>query len=182
MTTPRVLRRALVVAAVLAAAVTSASWTPAAAAPPAVTTLVDAQCLGGFSRVFTPPVTTTPQTVTAAATYTYGTCLVGPTATGTAVNSATLSCVPVVPGLPPETEVVTWLDGTGDTSTVGWTNSTVVGQTVVLTGEVTAGRHLNASATKVTSGISYLGSVVGCLLGTPISNTTGVVDSFVLTG
>ncbi|RLK54552.1 hypothetical protein [Actinokineospora cianjurensis] len=181
MTTPRTLRRALVLAAALAAALTSA-WAPAAAAPAKVTTLVDAQCLGGFSRVFTPPITTTPQTVSATATYSYGTCLVGPTATGTVVNSATLSCVPVVPGVPPETEVVTWLDGTGDTSTVAWSNATVVGQTVVLTGAVTAGRHLAASATKVTSGISYVGSVVGCLLGTPIASTTGVVDSFLLTG
>ncbi|MBM7771896.1 hypothetical protein JOD54_002100 [Actinokineospora baliensis] len=170
------LRRVLVTVTLLLAALT-AGWTQAAAAPVAV----DAECLGSFSRAFTPPITTTPQTVTATATYTYGTCLVGPTATSTVVNSATLSCVPVVPGIPPETEVVTWLDGTGDTTTVTWSNSTVVGQTVVLTGAVTAGRHLGDSATKVTSGTSYLGSVVGCLLGTPISNTTGLVDSFLLT-
>ncbi|SES12542.1 hypothetical protein [Actinokineospora terrae] len=173
-----VVRRALVVGAVFVALI-GVGWVPASAR---VTAVVDAECLGTFDRVFTPAVTTTPQTVSAAARYTYGTCLVGPTATGTAVNSATLSCVPVVPGVPPETEVVTWLDGTGDTSTVGWSNSTVVGQTVVLTGEVTAGRHLHASATKVTSGLSYLGSVAGCLLGTPIASTTGVVDSFLLTG
>ncbi|GAA2971035.1 hypothetical protein GCM10010483_13920 [Actinokineospora diospyrosa] len=176
------MRRVLVTAAILVAALMSASWTPAAAAPAPVTAVVDAECLGTFSRVFAPPVSTTPQTVTATATYTYSSCLVGPTATSTVANSATLSCVPVVPGIPPETEVVTWLDGTGDTTTVTWSNSTAVGQTVVLTGAVTAGRHLGDSATKVTSGTSYLGSVVGCLLGTPISSTTGLVDSFLLTG
>jgi peptidase E len=37
------------------------------------------------------------------------------------------------------------------------------------------------TAAKVTSGISYIGSVAGCLLGTPISSTTGLIDSLVLT-
>jgi hypothetical protein len=39
----------------------------------------------------------------------------------------------------------------------------------------------SGTLTKVTSGISYIGSVVACLLGTPISSTTGLVDSLVLT-
>jgi len=51
----------------------------------------------------------------------------------------------------------------------------------VFTGTVTDGRFAGDSATKVTSGISYVGSVVGCLLGTPISSTTGLIDSLVLT-
>ncbi len=48
--------------------------------------------------------------------------------------------------------------------------------------EVTAGLYTGDTAAKVTSGISYFGSVVGCLLGTPISQTTGLIDSLVLTG
>jgi hypothetical protein len=47
--------------------------------------------------------------------------------------------------------------------------------------DATAGRYVGDSATKVTSRISYVDSVVECLLGTPISSTTGLIDSLVLT-
>jgi hypothetical protein len=110
----------------------------------------------------------------------YNTCVVGSTATGAATLSMLLSCVNVTAG-PAFTETITWNDATGGTSTIGWSAPTVVGQTVVFTGTVTDGRYVADSATKVTSGISYAGSVVGCLLGTPISSTTGLIDSLVLT-
>jgi hypothetical protein len=91
-----------------------------------------------------------------------------------------LACVNVTAG-PALTETNTWNDATGGTSTISWSPPTVVAQTVVYTGTVTAGRYAGDSATKVTSGISYVGSVVQCLLGTPISSTTGLIDSLLLT-
>jgi hypothetical protein len=110
----------------------------------------------------------------------YNTCVVGPTATGAATIILPLSCVNVTAG-PAFIETVTWNDATGGTSTISWSSPAIVGQTVVFPGTVTDGRFVGDSATKVTSGISYIGSVVACLLGTPISSTTGLVDSLVLT-
>ena len=129
---------------------------------------------------FSPAVTTTSQTVTVTEASDYNTCAVGSTATGAATLSLPLSCVNVTAG-PAFTETITWNDATGGTSTISWAAPTVVGQTVVFTGTVTAGRYVGDSATKVTSGVSYVGSVVTCLLGTPISSTTGVIDSLLLT-
>lgn len=141
---------------------------------------IDAACLGTFARTFSPSVTTTPQTVTATSTYHYNTCVVGPTATGTETVTLTLSCIPVTAG-PASTETLTWHDATGGTSTITWSAPTVVAQTVVFTGTVTAGRYAGDTATKVTTGVSYLGVVLPCLLGTPVSSTTGLVDSLLLT-
>jgi hypothetical protein len=141
---------------------------------------VDAECLGSFARTFSPPITSTPNSVTVTGTYDYSTCAVGSTATGTETATLTLSCIPVTAG-PATTETLTWTDSTGGTSTISWSPPTVVSQTVVYTGTVTAGRHAGDTATKITSGISYLGSVIPCLLGTPISSTTGLVDSLLLT-
>lgn len=149
-------------------------------APTATATGIDVECLGTFARTFSPPVTTTPQTVTATSTYTYNTCVVGPTATGTETSTPTLSCIPVT-AVPATTETLTWHDATGGTSTITWAAPTVVAQTVVFTGTVTAGRYTGDNATKVTNGISYVGAVGPCLLGTPISATTGVVSSLLLT-
>jgi hypothetical protein len=149
-------------------------------APTAAAVSIDAECLGTFARTFSPPVTSTPQTVTVTGNYDYSTCVVGPAATGTETDALTLSCIPVTAG-PPITETLTWSDTTGGTSTIAWSAPTIVGQTVVYTGTVTAGRHAGDTATKITSGISYVGSVIGCLLGTPISSTTGLVDSLLLT-
>jgi hypothetical protein len=145
----------------------------------ATATGIDAECLGTFTRTFSPPVTLTPQTVTVTETNTYDTCAVGPTATGTETATLTLGCIPVTPG-PAIIETITWHDATGGTSTISWSIPTIVGQTVVFTGTVTAGRHAGDTATKVTSGISYVGSVIACLLGTPISATTGLIDSLLL--
>jgi hypothetical protein len=150
------------------------------AASPASATSIDAQCAGSFSRSFTPPVTATPQSVTVTGTTTYGPCVVGPTAVGTETATSTLSCVNLLPGISPFSETITWLDGTGDTTTILWSNATAAGQTVVYTGVVTAGRHLGDTATKTTSGVSYLGSVLPCLLGTPIATTNGLVDNLLL--
>jgi hypothetical protein len=149
-------------------------------ASPASAVSIDAECLGSFARTFSPPVTSTPNTVTVTGTYDYSTCAVGSTATGVETATLTLSCIPVTAG-PATTETLTWTDSTGGTSTISWSPPTVVSQTVVYTGTVTAGRHAGDTATKITSGISYLGSVVPCLLGTPISSTTGLVDSLLLT-
>ena len=149
-------------------------------APNAAAASVDAHCLGTFTRTFSPPITQTPQTITVTETSDYNTCVVGPTATGTETVTLTLSCVPVTAG-PATTETLTWNDNTGATSTINWSIPTITAQTVVFTGTVTAGRHTGDTATKVTSGVSYLGSVVGCLLGTPISSTTGLIDSLLLT-
>lgn len=149
-------------------------------APAATAVTIDAECLGTFSRTFSPPVTQTPQSITVAETSSYSTCLIGPTATGTETAALTISCIPATAG-PAITETLTWHDATGGTTTIAWSIPTIVGQTVVFTGTVTAGRHTGDTATKITSGISYIGSVVGCLLGTPIASTTGLVDSLLLT-
>ncbi|HKR50431.1 MAG TPA: hypothetical protein VJT72_12815 [Pseudonocardiaceae bacterium] len=141
---------------------------------------VDAECLGSFARTFSPPVTLTPQTVTATTAYDYNTCVVGPTATGAESVTLTLGCIPLTAG-PASTETLTWNDATGGTSTITWSAPTAVGQTVVFTGTVTAGRHVGDTTTKITSGISYLGVVLPCLLGIPVSSTTGLVDSLLLT-
>lgn len=141
---------------------------------------IDVECVGSFSRSFSPAVTLTPQTVTVTGDHDYDTCVIGSTATGTSTTTVSLGCVPVTAG-PPETETITWTDATGGTSTISWSAPTVVAQTVVYTGTVTEGRYVGDSATKVTSGVSYVGSVVGCLLGTPISSTTGLIDSLLLT-
>jgi hypothetical protein len=147
---------------------------------PARASSIDVECLGSFSRSFNPAVTITSQTVNVTDASDYDTCVVGSAGTGAATLSMPLSCVNVTAG-PAFAETITWNDPTGGTSSISWSAPTVVGQTVVFTGTVTAGRYLGDSATKVTSGISYIGSVVGCLLGTPISSTTGLVDSLVLT-
>ena len=147
---------------------------------PATAASLDAHCLGTFARTFSPPVTNTPQTVTETSHYDYNTCAIGPTATGTETATLTLSCIPITAG-PATTEILTWNDATGGTSTITWSAPTIVGQTVVFTGTVTAGRHAADTATKVTSGISYIGLVVPCLLGTPVSSTSGLVDSLLLT-
>lgn len=147
---------------------------------PAHATSIDVECAGSFSRDFSPAITTTSQTVTVTEASDYNTCVVGSTASGAATITLPLSCVNITAG-PAFVETVTWNDATGGTSTISWGAPTVVGQTVVFTGTVTDGRYLGDSATKVTSGVSYIGSVVGCLLGTPISSTTGVIDSLVLT-
>jgi hypothetical protein len=141
---------------------------------------IDAECLGTFSRSFSPAVTPAPQTVTVTETSNYSTCAVGPTATGTETAALTLSCISATAG-PATIETLSWHDATGGTSTISWAAPTVVGQTVVFIGTVTTGRHAGDSATKVTSGVSYFGSVVGCLRGTPVSSTTGLVDSLLLT-
>ena len=146
---------------------------------PAHATSIDVECAGSFARSFSPAVTTTSQTVTVTESNDYNTCVIGSAATGADTVSLALACVPVTAG-PAITETVTWNDATGGTSTVSWSAPTVVGQTVVFTGTVTAGRYVGDSAAKVTSGISYVGSVVACLLGTPISSTTGLIDSLLL--
>jgi hypothetical protein len=148
---------------------------------PAITanaTSIDAECLGGFSRTFTPAVTLSPQPVTVTGANDYNTCIIGPTATGAETESLTLGCIPVTGG-PATTETVTWR--TGDASTIEWSIPVITGQTVVFTGTVTSGRNVGDTATKITSGISYVGSVVGCLLGIPIASTTGLIDSLLLT-
>ena len=151
-----------------------------APAAPAHATSIDVECAGTFSRSFSPAVTTTSQTVTTTEASDYNTCVIGSTATGAATVILSLSCVNVTAG-PAFTETVTWNDATGGTSTISWSSPTIVGQTVVFPGTVTAGRYIGDTATKVTSGISYIGSVVSCLLGTPISSTTGLIDSLLLT-
>ena len=158
----------------------SVAWAPGLAGHAAAGT-IDAECVGSFSRTFSPPVSITAQSVTATSTDSYNTCLVGPTGTGTTVTTLTLSCVNLTAG-PAETETIAWQDGTGDTSTIAWSQPVISAQTVVFTGTVTAGLYTGDTAAKVTSGISYFGSVVACLLGTPISQTTGLIDSLVLTG
>jgi hypothetical protein len=170
--------RALLTAVLLAMA--SLTWSPGFIQY-AAAGVIDTQCVGSFTRTFDPPVTNTLQAVTVTDTDSYDTCLVGSTGTGRIVETLTLSCVNIT-ALPALTETVTWQDPAGDTSTIAWSSSTVVGQTVVFTGTVTAGLHVGDTATKVTSGVSYFASVVQCLLGTPISQATGVVDSLVLTG
>lgn len=163
------------VAAVLAAAAAVCVGLTA----PARASSIDVECVGSFGRTFSPAVTITSQTITVSEANDYNTCVVGSAATGAATINLPLSCVNVTAG-PALTETITWNDATGGTSTISWSAPTVVGQTVVFTGTVTAGRYVGDSATKVTSGISYIGSVVQCLLGTPISSTTGVIDSLLL--
>jgi hypothetical protein len=172
--------RAAVLLAAAPLALMSLMWLPAAAGPAAAATL-DAQCLGSFTRTFTPPVTTTTRTVTATSTDSYSTCLAGPTGTGITTTTLPLSCVNVTAG-PAETETITWNDPGGDTSTIAWGPPVIAGQTVVFTGTVTAGLYQGATAAKVTSGTSYIGSVLPCLLGTPQSQTTGLIDSLTITG
>lgn len=150
------------------------------ATAPARASSIDVECVGSFGRTFSPAVTTTPQTVTVTEANDYNTCVVGSTATGADSATLTLSCVPVTAG-PAITETITWNDATGGTSTISWSAPTVVAQTVVYTGTVSAGRYIGDSATKVTSGVSYIGSVITCLLGTPVSSTTGLIDSLLLT-
>jgi hypothetical protein len=164
------------VAAVLAASV-AVLVGPAA---PARASSIDVECVGSFSRTFSPAVTVTSQTVTVTEANDYNTCVVGPTATGGDTVALALGCVNLTAG-PAVTEAITWNDATGGTSTISWSSPTIVGQTVVYAGTVTAGRYVGDSAAKVTSGISYVGSVVQCLLGTPISSTTGLIDSLLLT-
>lgn len=147
---------------------------------PARASSIDVECVGSFSRSFSPAVTVTSQTVTVTEANDYDTCVIGSAATGAATITLALACVSVTAG-PAITETVTWNDATGGTSTISWASPTITAQTVVYNGTVTAGRYVGDSATKVTSGISYIGSVVGCLLGTPISSTTGLIDSLVLT-
>jgi hypothetical protein len=147
---------------------------------PARASSIDVECAGSFSRSFSPAVTTTSQNVTVTDANDYNACVIGSTATGAATVTLPLSCVNVTAG-PAFTETITWGDATGGTSTISWSSPTIVGQTVVFPGTVTAGRYVGDSATKVTSGISYVGSVAACLLGTPISSTTGLIDSLLLT-
>jgi len=147
---------------------------------PARASSIDVECLGSFGRTFSPAVTVASQNVTVTEANDYNTCAIGSTATGADTVTLALACVNVTAG-PAVTETITWNDATGGTSTIAWSAPTVVGQTVVFTGTVTAGRYFGDSTTKVTSGVSYIGSVVGCLLGTPISSTTGVIDSLLLT-
>jgi hypothetical protein len=167
------------VATVLAAAAAATAVCVGLTAPARAST-IDVECLGSFGRTFSPAVTLTSQTVTVTEDNDYNSCVVGPTATGADTVTLALACVPVT-AVPATTETITWNDATGGTSTISWSSPTAVGQTVVYTGTVTAGRYAGDSATKVTSGISYVGSIVGCLLGTPISSTTGLIDSLVLT-
>jgi hypothetical protein len=169
--------RVLLAAALLAAQ--ALAWAPGIAGS-AAAAVIDAQCAGSFTRTFSPPVTVTPQTVTATSTDSYSICTAGPAGTGTTVTTLTLSCVNLTAG-PAETETITWRDGTGDTSTIAWSAPVIAGQTVVFTGTVTAGLYAGAAATKVTSGISYIGSVIPCLLGTPVAQTSGLIDSLLIT-
>jgi hypothetical protein len=146
----------------------------------ATATSVDALCGGAFARNFSPAVSLTPRMITVTEASNYNTCLLGPTATGMETLTLTLGCIPAMAG-PAVIETVSWNDATGATSTISWSAPTIVAQTVVFTGTVTAGRHVGDRATKVTSGVSYVGSVVKCLLGTPIASTTGLVDGLLLT-
>lgn len=173
----RLSRWPLTLTATLLLALTAMIY-PASAATAAS---IDAHCLGTFTRTFTPAITRTPQTITVTGTNDYTTCATGPTATGTETVTLTLGCIPVT-AAPATIETLTWNDATSDTSTIIWSAPTIVGQTVVFTGTVTAGRHTGDTATKITSGVSYLGSVLGCQLNNqPISSTTGLVDSLLLT-
>lgn len=155
------------------------AWLPAAGRASAA--VLDGQCSGSFTRTFAPPVTITTQEVTATSTDSYTTCAAGFIGTGTTVTTLPLSCVNVTAG-PAETETITWNDPSRDTSTIAWGQPVIAGQTVIFTGTVTGGLYHGATAAKVTSGVSYIGSVLPCLLGTPISQTTGLIDSLTITG
>lgn len=135
--------------------------------------------LGTFNRAFSPAVTVAAQAVTVNETSDYGTCVVGPSAAGALTVTVPLACVTLTAG-PATTETITWRDAAGGTSTISWSAPTIAGQTVTFTGTVTAGRYVNDAATKVTSGVSYVAVVAPCLLGTPISSTTGLVDGLLL--
>jgi hypothetical protein len=173
----RLSRWPVTLAAALLLALTALTY-PAATAS---ATSIDAHCVGTFTRTFSPPVTSTPQSVTVTGTFDYTTCLIGSTATGTETDTVTLSCIPATTAA--ITETLTWNDTTSPpTSTITWSGATAIGQTVVYTGTVTAGRHTGDTATKITSGISYVGALLPCLLGTtPVSSATGLVDSLLLT-
>lgn len=145
----------------------------------ATATSIDAACAGTFTRTFSPAVTNTSQMVTVTENSTYSPCVVGPTATGTQTLTLALACITLGPG-PATSETLTWND-THATSTISWAAPTIAGQTVVFNGTVTTGRYAGATATKITSGVSYFTVVVGCLAGTPVSSTTGLVDSLLLT-
>jgi hypothetical protein len=150
------------------------------ATAPAYAQGIDVECLGSFGRTFSPGVTVASQTVTVTEVNDYDICPIGPTGTGADTVSLALSCVTITAG-PAVTETITWDDATGGTSTISWSIPNIVAQTVVFNGTVTAGRFIGDSATKVTSGISYVGSVLGCLLfGTPVTSTTGLIDSLLL--
>jgi hypothetical protein len=173
----RLARRPATLAAVVLLALTAVA-VPASGAAAAS---IDAECLGTFARTFSPAVTPISQTVTVTENSSYGTCAVGPTATGAETVTLPLSCISITTG-PATIETLTWQDAPGATSTISWSPPTIVAQTVVFTGTVTAGRHTGDAATKVTSGVSFFASVVHCvLLGIPISSTTGLVDSLLLT-
>lgn len=176
----RCLRRGAVPLAAVLLAVVSLAWLPGAAGR-AAASVIDAECTGTFTRTFSPPVTTTPQQVTATSTDSYSLCAAGPAGTGITSTTLPLSCVNVTAG-PAETETITWQDAQAGTSTIAWGQPVIAGQIVVFTGTVTAGRYAGATAVKVTSGISYIGSVLPCLLGTPQAQTTGLIDSLLVTG
>ena len=84
----------------------------------------------------------------------------------TGITTLALVCVPIT-AAPPITETVTWNDATSGTSTIRWSPH---GRRhpVVYTGTVPAGRYVGDTAPQATSGISHVGSVARCLLGTPI--------------
>jgi hypothetical protein len=147
---------------------------------PARAAVLDVECVGSFGRTFSPAIALTAQTLTATGATNYNTCVIGPAGAGADAATLPLSCVDITAG-PALTETIAWNDATGGTSTISWSAPTVVAQTVVFTGTVTAGRFAGDTADKVTSGVSYFVSVVNCLLGTPISSTTGLVDSLILT-
>jgi hypothetical protein len=141
---------------------------------------IDVECLGSFSRTFDPGITQTAQTIDVSETSTYSTCATGPAGTGTDTDSVSLSCIPVTTA-PAVTETISWDDSEGDTSTIAWSAPTIVSDTVVYDGTVTAGLYLGDTAVKVTEGISYLEDVLSCeLSGTPITSTTGVIASLLL--
>jgi hypothetical protein len=118
---PRLSRRPITLTAAFLLGL-SAVIVPASAATAAS---IDAQCVGTFSRNFSPGVTLTPQTVTVTEHSNYSTCAVGPTATGTQTLTLTLGCIPVSAG-PATIETLTWHDATGGTSTISWSAPTVM--------------------------------------------------------
>ncbi|WP_424215753.1 hypothetical protein ACN20G_26705 (plasmid) [Streptomyces sp. BI20] len=150
-------------------------------ASPASAGVIDVECVGTFGRSFSPGLSPATQPTLVTNTSTYSTCLTGASGTGVDAGTFDLSCVPVTAG-PPAIETIGWNDAQGSSSTISWSAPTAVGQTVVLTGRVTSGLYAGDTATKITSGVSYLGSLPGCLLGVPVTTGTGLVDSLLLTG
>ncbi|MQY02663.1 hypothetical protein [Actinomadura macrotermitis] len=140
--------------------------------------IVDAHCSGTFTRTYSPAVTNVSQPVAVTSTDTYSTCTVGPAGTGATSMTLPLSCVNLTTG-PATTETITWAGG--GTSTVAWNPPTIAEQTVVFTGTVTGGLFTGATATKTTAGTSYLTSVLQCLQGTPVSQTTGLIADLLIT-